>query len=284
MANGVAPEAEPNAVADRGRQVGFVASTSLGGPVNRLFPLPYEPKRLRFGDLAAFSAGQVTMTDADRHRLFFGPYAMPAVRVGHVVTCEFPDADAVVTALSDALIPWPVGLKTTQRGGRPSHLVFGDLAAAVRRESVEAVAHWWGVAPAVVSKWRTALGVPHDNEGTKQLAEAAATDPDRRTKIAAAKVGKKRPRHVVEAMKKGRTGKPHTEEARRKMSEASRRRRAWPPAAGRAWTRTDDASVEKLTPKDAADQTGRTLRAVYSRRHGLKAKEAVMNAISPALA
>ena len=224
------------------------------------------------------------MTDADRHRLYFGPYATPAVLVGHVVTCEFRDADAVATSLSDALIPWPLGLRTTQRGGRPGHLVFGDLAAAVRCESVQAVAHWWGVAPSMVSKWRTALGVPRDNEGTKRLAEAAATDPDRRTKIAAARTGKPRPRHVVEAMKKGRTGKPHTEDARRKMSEANRRRGTWPPAAGQVWEGTGDVLVEKLSPKDAAERTGRTLAADYSRRYVLKAKEAVMNAISPALA
>lgn len=80
------------------------------------------------------------MTDADRFRLFFGPYAAPAVRVGDTVPCEFRDADAVVTAISDAPIPWPVGLKRTQRGGMPGPLVFRALADAVRRESCEEAA------------------------------------------------------------------------------------------------------------------------------------------------
>ena len=219
------------------------------------------------------SADPEPMTDADRFRLHFGPYATPLVRVGRVVACEFRDAASVVTGLSDAPIPWPVGLKSTQRGGRAGRLVFGDLAAAVRRESVEAVARWWGVAPSVVSKWRTALGVPRDNEGTLRLREAAAADPDRRERIAAARTGKARPRHVVEAMRQGRTGKPHTDEARRKMSEANKRRGTIPPAAGRPWTVDEDDAVRTLSPKDAAERTGRTLTAVYSRRSVLKVKD-----------
>ena len=40
---------------------------------------------------------------------------------------------------------------------------------------------------------------------------------ERSQKIAASKVGKKRPPHVIEAMRLGRTGKPHSPETRKKM-------------------------------------------------------------------
>jgi hypothetical protein len=83
---------------------------------------------------------------------------------------------------------------------------------------------------------------------------------------AAAKRGQPRPRHVVEAMAAGRRGRPHTEDARRKMSEAQRRRGARPPKAGNPWSADEDALLLRLPPADVAQQTGRTLAAVYGRR------------------
>jgi hypothetical protein len=66
----------------------------------------------------------------------------------------------------------------------------------------------------------------------RQKSYAKHRDPQRRAKIAAAKRGKPRPRHVIEAMNNALRGKTHTKEARQKMSEARKRRGAWPPAAG----------------------------------------------------
>ncbi len=48
----------------------------------------------------------------------------------------------------------------------------------------------------------------------------------RRQRIAAAKRGKKRPRHVIEAIRKGRTGKQQSDEAGAKMRAAHARRKA----------------------------------------------------------
>src|SRR5262245_63743639 len=93
-------------------------------------------------------------------------------------------------------------------------------------------------------------------------------DAPRREKIAQAKRGKPRPRHVIEAMRKGRTGKPHDEEARRKMREA-RRARVTPPS-GKGWTAEEDDLVRTLPAREAAERTGRSLTAVYSRRGVLK--------------
>src|SRR5262245_28161401 len=69
-------------------------------------------------------------------------------------------------------------------------------------------------------------------------------------------------------MRKGRTGKPHDEEARAKMSEAHRRRGTLVPGT-QPWTAEEDESVRTLRPADAAEATGRTLVAVWSRRRAL---------------
>ena len=43
------------------------------------------------------------------------------------------------------------------------------LKTAVRRESEQTIAHWWGIDPQTVTKWRTALKVGIAKEGTSQL-------------------------------------------------------------------------------------------------------------------
>ena len=165
------------------------------------------------------------VTDADRFRLL-GTYRTPRVRVGGVLICEARDREVIVTGYSSAPIPWPVGHPRRGRGGRPGLVVFGGLARAVRRESNQAVAHWFGVYSSVVARWRAALGVPKLTAGSARLRGAVARDPERREKIAAARIGKPRPPHVIEAMRKGRTGKLQSEEARAKMRTAHARRRA----------------------------------------------------------
>jgi hypothetical protein len=76
-----------------------------------------------------------------------------------------------------------------------------------------------------------------------------ARDPERSEKIAAAKRGKPRPAHVREAIGRAQVGRVITEKTRRKMSEAQKRRDAWPPAAGRPWTEAEDAVVLTLWPR-----------------------------------
>jgi hypothetical protein len=136
-----------------------------------------------------------------------------------------------------------------------------------------------------VTKWRKALNVGPINDGTYGLmsahgkdrvedalpaAVAKARDPERRRRIGEARRGKPCPPHVVEAMRRGRLGKKHSEEARRKMSEAQRRRGAWPPAAGEPWTDDEDELLRTLPAPEVARRTGRTLAAVYSRRARLE--------------
>ena len=206
------------------------------------------------------------MNDAERFRLL-DTYKTPRFRYGRQVFCELRGWVTVV-GLTEAPIPWPVG----KRGRGKSLILYGDLEKAVRRESAQAVAHWWGVSAQTVSKWRQALDVPRATEGTSRLHRAYAAEPwarRAREQLAASRRGKPRPPHVREAVRNARLGTHHSEESRRKISEAHRRRGTRPPAAGRPWTAEEDALLHRLTPAEVAERTGRTLRAVWHRRQAL---------------
>src|SRR5262249_25101925 len=81
--------------------------------------------------------------------------------------------------------------------------------------------------------------------------------------------GKRRPPHVVEAVAAAHRGTRASEESRRKMSEAHRKRGTRPPKAGRPWTEEEDALVRTLPAKEVARRTGRSLSAVWCRRQTL---------------
>jgi Ni/Co efflux regulator RcnB len=224
------------------------------------------------------------VNDNDRIRLLFGPYKAPPLNRGDRVSCLFRDCEVIVTGWSDAPIPWPIG----QRPGRGSRalVVLGGLADAVRLESNQAVAYWFGVTPQTVTRWRKALAGPRSNEGTHRLhhdhalepgvaagrakAHANSRDPvadeQRRDKIAAAKRGKPRPPAVIEALAAANRGRQLSEETRQKMSEAHKRRGTRPPAAGRPWTPEEDSLLRAFPAKEVARRTGRSLTAVYNRR------------------
>jgi hypothetical protein len=221
------------------------------------------------------------VNDADRYRLLYGPYRMPRCRVGRKLFCAVRGW-VTVRKVSDGLIPWPQTLV-----GRSKALILcGDLVKAVRHESNQAVAYHWGVTPQTVTVWRKALDVGPTNEGTHRLrsdytrepwAEAARAkgqaknaDPARRAKLAAAKRGKPRPAHVVEAIVRANQARKVSAETRRKMSEAHRRRGTRPPKAGPAWTSEEDELVRTLPPAEVAQRTGRSLGAVYDRRRTLR--------------
>jgi hypothetical protein len=159
--------------------------------------------------------------------------------------------------------------------------VCGSLVRAIRKESEIAVAHHLGVSDQTVWAWRKALGVGATTPGTsrlrrdhfsepwgkaaRQMAWSKAREPQRRAKIAAARRGRPRPAHVIEAMARARRGRSHSEETRRKMSAAHRLRGTRPPEAGRPWTAEEDELVRTLPAKEVARRTGRTLKAVYGR-------------------
>ena len=103
------------------------------------------------------------MDDAERFRLL-GTYPTPRFRYGRKVVCEVR-GEVIVAGMTDAPIPWPIG----KRGRGRSLIVFKGLARAVRQESNQAVAYWWGVDPQTVSKWRRLLGVDRATPGTSRL-------------------------------------------------------------------------------------------------------------------
>ena len=64
-------------------------------------------------------------------------------------------------------------------------------------------------------------------------------------------------------------GRKASKATRAKMSAAAKRRVArgdWPPAAGKSFTARELRLIRTLPPAEAARQTGRTLKAIYSQR------------------
>jgi hypothetical protein len=218
------------------------------------------------------------MASPDNARLLFGPYRTPRFRYGATVFCEMRGYIEIV-GLSTGRIPWPIG----KRGrGRRSLVVYKGLAKAVQREASVAICHWWGITAQTVTKWRKALDVGRMNEGTTRVfqlstfrpafiagrkkAHAKARDPVRCAKIAAAKMGKKRPPHVIQALIKANLGRKPSEETLKKMSAAHLRRGTRPPKAGRPWTKKENRLIRLLPAAEVAARTNRTLLAVYSQR------------------
>jgi hypothetical protein len=213
-----------------------------------------------------------------RHKLHFGPYRTPLFRYGQRVEDERRGLVRIV-GVTAGRISWPIG----QQGRSKAIVLFKGLARAVRREAAAAVMHAWSVGPATVNKWRRALGVARWNEGDLRLKaangkrnktgiaamHATARDPVRCAKIAAARRGKPRPPHVVEAMRRARLGREASPATRAKMRAAAKARGAWPPAAGRPLTARELRLIRSLPPAEAAKRTGRTLAAVYSQRSKL---------------
>jgi hypothetical protein len=220
------------------------------------------------------------VTDADRFRLL-GRYQTPRFRYGQVVFCAVRGW-VVLTGLHEAPIPWPVCKKPGRSTGRTSLVVYRGLALALRRESEQAICHWFGVSPTTVWKWRTALGLAGTpTEGTRRRLRALAArpavvaglrkaqdqarDPERNAKIAAAHKGRPKPRHVIEALRQANRGRKASARTRRQMSEAQRRRQAIP-VQRRAWLPEEDALLGVVPDAEVARRTGRGEDAVRSRR------------------
>jgi hypothetical protein len=221
------------------------------------------------------------MNDRDRFRLLFGPYRAPYVRKGDVVFCELR-GEAVVCGMSGGRIPWPVA---RHKRGKPFLIVFAGLAEAIRRESNQAVAFWWSIDKQTVSKYRKALGVPRKTEGSSRLHRDAflesvppearergirnASSPEANAKKSAAKLGKPRPAHLMEALARANRGRKLSQTTRRKMSATHKRRGTRPPWLNAPWAPAEDALLGTLPDKEVARRTGRTLQAVKDRRRQL---------------
>ena len=79
------------------------------------------------------------MAGAGRFKHRFGPYRTPRFRYGGTLRCELR-GELVVTGLTDAPVPWPLGRRPGRSVRAGSLVLCGDLAEAVRRESALAPA------------------------------------------------------------------------------------------------------------------------------------------------
>ena len=179
------------------------------------------------------------MRSATRYKLH-GTYRTPRFRFGARVQ-DATRGDVRIVRLSDAPIPWPIGKAISHTHGNLALVVYRGLARALKRESIQAIAHHWGVSPQTVVKWRRRLGLtgkmpagttvlrskyfhePWADE-MRRKAWAKARDPVRREKIAAAKRGKPRSMETIAKMRAAATGKRASASTRRKMSAAHKAR------------------------------------------------------------
>ncbi len=203
-------------------------------------------------------------------KLHFGPYRTPRFRYGSIIYDE-KRGDVRIVALSNSRIPWPIG----KRGFGRSLVLYQGLARAVRQESATAVSYWWGISRQAVWRLRRALDVPANNPGTAKLrtsyghapwmeharrnSHARAGELSRRATIAMSKIGKPRPRYVLEAMRRGRRRNSLSAAHRHKISQALKHRIARP------WAAWED-SLLLLPARDIIAQTGRSLSSIRQRR------------------
>jgi hypothetical protein len=220
--------------------------------------------------------------------LHFGPYLPPKFAVGEVVDCAVR-GQVTIVGISRGRIPWPLAKPLGEK--RRSLVVFEDLEKAVHLESAAAVKYWWGAAGKVVSAWRTAFRVRYNfgdyrlhsalsSANWPKVAEklsAAAQLPDRAAKIAESLRGKKRPKRVVEKVRRSNLGRKHTLEARANMSAAHRRRGTRPPWLNAAWSAEEDDVLRQHSAAEAMRILNRSRAAVACRRSrlGLSSKRQV---------
>jgi hypothetical protein len=186
----------------------------------------------------------------DPTHLLYGPDRSPRTRVGKKLFDEVRGW-VVVRKMSAGRIPLPMGGPAR----RPGFVLTGDLVRALRTESNIAITYWWGVNSCTVWKWRRRLDVPAITEGTIYLKSAF-------------RLGKPLPPEVVEAMRRGRRGILHSSATRARMSASHKARGPRPPNEN-SWTAKEDELVRKYQPKEAAKRIGRTMKAIFDRRHVL---------------
>ena len=217
------------------------------------------------------------MQDSDRFKLRFGPYATPPFSYGDVVMDEVR-GEVTIVGLTDGLIPWPIG----KRGRAKTIVVYAGLADAVRKEANITVCHWWGITPQTVSKWRKSLEIGRVTEGTSALLRDHFTpqrqkvmrvkrtpkyrDPVRNEKIRSSRLGKPRPKHVIDALRESHLGTNWSEQTRHRQLESRMRRF---PKSFAPWTPEDDELVRTLSIRVVAKRTGRSKNKVAERRAAL---------------
>ncbi len=107
-----------------------------------------------------------------RYNLYGGLYKTPRFRLGQVVVDEVR-GEVTIVGITDGKIPWPIG--KTKRA--KALVIFRGLAKAIRKESVTAIAYWWGVSTQTVTVWRKGLKIQGPTIGEQKLASAYGNHP-----------------------------------------------------------------------------------------------------------
>jgi hypothetical protein len=207
---------------------------------------------------------------AIRFKLHHGPYRTPRFKFGATVKDEIRGKVKII-GISDARIPWPLAHYWARR----SVVVYRGLAKAIRRESVQAVAYWFGISVDKVRLARRALGVPIHNGGTHWLRKRLAETPEFRRMARKAwatagerepnrgMLGKSHPKSVRRRISRSLLGRVQSAASLRKRSQSLKRNGSW-----RHWT-ADETALLSLPIHEVAERTGRTLVAIRLRRRKL---------------
>lgn len=114
------------------------------------------------------------MSLASRTQLL-GSYRTPKCRIGDIVQCAVR-GDVRIVAISGGKIPWPIAQRLGERAR--GFVIYEGLEAALRRESGVAICHWWGIYKMTVSRWKKALGIGPETEGSRRLRAAHGARPE----------------------------------------------------------------------------------------------------------
>jgi len=123
--------------------------------------------------------------------------------------------------------------------------------------------------PTASNSYSDRIGLRDSSSARLSPTRPGTGDPKRRAKMAACYTGKKQLPEVVEEMRRRMLGAKMSAATRRKMSKSHRARGTRPPAAGAPWTAAEHKLLRTLAPAEVVARTGRTLAAVYLRRHKL---------------
>ena len=202
----------------------------------------------------------------ERVRLVDGPYAPPLIAIGGWLQCELR-GELQVGGYTNALIPWPVAV-----GHAKQLIVCGDLVRALKTESRLAVSFHFGISLALVSEYRSRLGIERLTAGSTRLfwrnIDLARTA-DARAKLSRHHEGRG-DLMTPEAREKlrGIQRRPKSEAWKQRMAERWQRRLA---VAGRPekWTEEELKLIGTRPDREVARLLNRSLSAVKGKKFQL---------------
>jgi hypothetical protein len=230
-----------------------------------------------------------------RVKLLFGPYTAPSLKRGDRAFCLVRDYPVVVVGWSGARISWPRCRPLDPPCCGTGLLIDDELGRAIRHESSTAIAYWWGPHISTVHNWRKALGVTRrNNEGTYRLVLGSITQAltarfgDGRSGHRGSSPFPARGRTAVwtpdemallgafsDAEVAQRTGRSQPAVLKKREQLGRPARTAQGVAyKGRFWNANEEKMVRTLPPQEAAKVTGRSLRAVLTRKKYLETRDA----------